>query len=164
MNLATEKPRFELDSLTMMSHRIPQHRGNTSAVALEISAGSSTVLPLGILAPLSTVPIFPQSEKARLIDAVTVLVGVGKVDQALDRIFETFNQLFTLGRFSTADTVLNAFSVTSSATDVLVGLLSATFAARESLLHRQGFYQRVRKELRVRHGWVTSRRLVDGLE
>ena len=84
-------------------------------------------------------------EQIALLNAVYALVACAKRSEALDLIFESFDKLFHVGRFTDVDAILKDAELAKLDSFSIVGLLTASFAAKIRLEHRDDLWLRARK-------------------
>jgi len=96
------------------------------------------------------------------LEDVYSLDAQGRKDAALDVVFKHIDDLILEKKFDTCDAVLDATDVGRLGTDLLVGFLTITNAARRRLNRREAFTARVTRRL---HEWAPDRveRLLSGL-
>ena len=66
---------------------------------------------------------------------------------------QRFLHLFKGGKFEEADNLLRAVDIQKEDQGILIGYLTATFQARESLPYRKEFYRLVLEKYRGMPGW-----------
>lgn len=98
-----------------------------------------------------------------LLDRIYFLDYHGKVDAALDHLFEWVDDELQAGMFQTVDDLLFAVQPDRCGTTLLLGILTITGAAREKLPSRARFYESVSNVLHQRHPGRVER-LLHGLK
>ena len=94
------------------------------------------------------------------------MLGAGKLDAALDLVFDQIDDMLLLKRFPEVSQLLRLAPVQTLDTAILVGFLTITGPARDALRDaRPAFVLRVREELekRMPEGGETGR-VMKGLE
>ena len=81
------------------------------------------------------------------LDDIYRLHTYHKTDQALDMIFQWVDEELKAGRSEKVDRVLKTANVEVLSEDLLVGLLSATFTAKQLLPEREHLGRRIRLHL-----------------
>lgn len=86
----------------------------------------------------------------------------GRVDAALDLIYDSVDEMMRSGDFNKLDALLTRLQLSELSTDLLIGLLTATLPARGRLATRKSFFCRVEEILRQRGEYENS--LLMGLD
>jgi hypothetical protein len=87
---------------------------------------------------------------------------MNNIDSMLDAIYNNIDDMLLAGKFSTVDNLLISTDCDKHSVDMLLALLTITYAARQHLPHRQEFYTMVEKSIRDRGEWEDG--LLYGLE
>ena len=66
----------------------------------------------------------------------------------MDHFFDLFDDLLLEGRFEKIDNILLSLETDTLSSEVLVGLLSITLAAKEELKHREKFVEKAERRMR----------------
>jgi len=86
------------------------------------------------------------------------------IDNAIDILFKNMNDYFCNGEFEIADEALNIIDINKLDSNLVIGVLSITFAARNHLKNRDAFYKNaVRYYLKRKESKDRIRRLLVGL-
>ena len=86
----------------------------------------------------------------------------GRTDDALDVIYDVFDDTMLDGGFQQLDAAIKAIDVLRFSTDLLLGILTITRAAKSKLASRAEFFECARQVIQDR-GELTPRLLI-GLE
>ena len=78
---------------------------------------------------------------------------LGRTDSALDLIYSHIDEMLLAGNFTEVDNRLVSAKCNVYSVDVLLALLTITYAAKRRLPHRQEFYARVERSIRERDEW-----------
>ena len=78
------------------------------------------------------------------------LVCRGRVDAALDLVYDSIDALLRLGRYAAVDGILSSTAPVECSTDILLGLLTATLSARSKLHFRTKFFSDVSQVVTIR--------------
>jgi len=81
------------------------------------------------------------------LDRVYTFDAEGKVDDALDVLYDAIDDLFDGGHFAHLDAAIREIDVNRLSSALLVGLLSITLAARDHLVEREGLVRAVERRL-----------------
>jgi hypothetical protein len=95
-------------------------------------------------------------DRARRLDAL------GRTDSALDVVYNYIDEMLLAGKFSEVDDRLSSTECDEYSVDLLLALLTITFAAKRHLPHRQRFYAQVEQSIRAKGEWEEG--LLYGLE
>lgn len=84
--------------------------------------------------------------------------------EALDAVYDGFEELFQRGWFAVADRHLEfqGHLISELSVDLLLAYLTATLPAADKLEHRQAFYVKTEESLMARGVWEAD--LLSGLE
>ena len=85
-----------------------------------------------------------------------------ETQKKLDELFDLFDDMFRADRFEDADKEIEKVDIAASSVTWLLGVLTATIAARTKLKNRPAFFQKVKEEFERRG--ETDPRLLFGLE
>lgn len=80
-------------------------------------------------------------------DQILDCLTKGEIDDAIDILFDTFDDLFMDGEFEKADELLPTIEVEKLDTNLLVALLVITYPAKEKLSNRPAVVERVKERL-----------------
>jgi hypothetical protein len=75
------------------------------------------------------------------------------IDAKLDIIYNVIDNLLLKGRFDLVDLQLRRMDVENANTDILLGYLTITFAAKSKLPSRPAFFERAEQTLKKRPEW-----------
>lgn len=121
--------------------------GTASTTQLNLSTPTSGV---GLWGSRAFMPYRrePQDEWVRsshhpLLDRVYELDAAAAIDDALDAVFEQFDDLFVTDRFDVCDNILAALDPARVDVAITVGVLTATLPARGRLDRREAFVRSV---------------------
>lgn len=109
----------------------------------------------------STAPVTP--EAAQLVTEVERLDAADELDDALDVLYRTVDEMMRRGHFADVDDMLARVDVTALSPTMMIGWLSITLVAGCLLANRSAFVARVRKRL-TEIDPVGVERLLAGLE
>jgi hypothetical protein len=90
------------------------------------------------------------------------LARQGNMDEALDLIYDSFDERFQKGEFEALEQLLSGIRPADLPVDILLGILTATLPARTKLPSRAELYQRVEATLKERGEYEPG--LLAGLE
>lgn len=90
------------------------------------------------------------------------LAETGRVEAALDLIYEHLDEMMRRGELGNLDGILCGLPVADLPTDVLLGILSASLPMRARVSSRADFFSKVEKTLKERGEWEAG--LLTGLE
>jgi hypothetical protein len=76
----------------------------------------------------------------KFIKRVLDLDNEGKYQQAVFALYKKFDELFSSGDFGDADDLIDAFVGKEVSSHLIVGILSATYVARDELPSRASYY------------------------
>ena len=106
-----------------------------------------------------------QKPRARLeafLEPATRLEKHGRVDAALDVLYDRVDDLLKAKQFALVDDLLRQANVTSLSTDMLLGFLTVTLPAKSKLAARDKFFADAEASIKTRGEWENS--LLAGLE
>lgn len=83
------------------------------------------------------------------IEKIYPLVEAGKIDSATNILFREVDERFCAGEFSLCNEELKEIDVKRLDTNLLVGLLTITHAAKENLPYREEMVQKIEDQLRI---------------
>ena len=125
------------------------YQPNVSREAMtEIRASDRTDVPYGK-------PLFPQKSSGHVksvpirsfvLDAQRI-AEQGKVDSALDLIYERADEMLLAGEFSPLNKIISDLSVDNLTIDVLLAVLTISLPAKSKLPARSSFYLSVKQKL-----------------
>jgi hypothetical protein len=92
----------------------------------------------------------PEKKPADFIQHANRLDKHGRIDAALDLIYEKIDSLLRGGDFAEVDSILSRVETKSLSVDLLLGLLTSTLPARTKLPSRREFFARVEGEITER--------------
>jgi hypothetical protein len=104
----------------------------------------------------------PPANLDKFLWPVTRLERLGRIDAALDILYDRVDDLLKARDFSTVDELLRQADVSSFSVDVLLGLLTATLPGRSKLPARSKFFRDVEVCIKERGEWEFG--LLAGLE
>jgi hypothetical protein len=100
-----------------------------------------------------------------IMTAAIELQSAGHECDALDLVFDMFEDFVISGAFGACDTALEQLDVTKPSEEILLTILTATLPAHHKLSNRASFYNKVERELRRReHSDNEVNEMLDGLE
>jgi hypothetical protein len=118
------------------------------------------------LAKILEIGVAHQSKKKasldELLEPVLQLEKHGRIDSALDALYDRVDDLLKTEEFETLDGMLRQAKVESLSADVLLGLLTATLPARAKLPARANFFAEAEASIKARGEWENG--LLAGLE
>ena len=134
---------------------------------VEIDEAIRTLLGKGIEQRLAKVLGTPHLSKKRasleeLLGPALQLERHGRIDSALDALYDRVDDLLKTGEFEALNDMLQDARVGSLSTDVLLGVLTATLPARSKLPARAKFFHDAGAAIRGRGEWENG--LLAGLE
>jgi hypothetical protein len=101
--------------------------------------------------------------KSNVLAMIYELNRTNKTDDALDMLYEVVDDLLHAGSFVLCDRMLAKLEVNALSEDLLVGALSITLTAKNSLPARAQLFGRVQQKLALTHNTDEVTRLLDGL-
>jgi len=96
------------------------------------------------------------------LDRARRLDELGRIDSALDVVYNYIDEMLLAGKFSELDDRLSSTECDEYSVDLLLALLTITYAAKRHLPHRQRFYAQVEQSIRAKGEWEEG--LLYGLE
>ena len=134
---------------------------------VEIDEAIRTLIGTGIEQRLAKVLGTPHLSKKRasleeLLGPALQLERHGRIDSALDALYDRVDDLLKTGEFEALNDMLQDARVGSLSTDVLLGVLTATLPARSKLPARAKFFHDAGAAIRGRGEWENG--LLAGLE
>jgi hypothetical protein len=97
-----------------------------------------------------------------MLDGVIRLAQKGRLDTALDLIYDKIDDLFLAGQFEEVDSLLGKIDIRGSSVDILLGFLTATLPAKSRLPSRAPFFHKV--EIFLQETGRMEEGLLSGLE
>ena len=76
-----------------------------------------------------------------------MLVAENKIDPAINLLFDKIDDLLCAGEFATVDQIIQVIDLTRLDSNLLVGLLSITYAASDKLKKRDWLVSEIEKQL-----------------
>ena len=142
----------------------PGEMAGTFARVLRINAsmGGETVIQLSDAFSAVAIPDRLPFVNPLLAEAYR-LDQSGRIDAAIDLIFDRVDTLLCGGDFEECDLLLRAVEVDRLSVDLMVAFLSITLAARDRLRERARFYSRVKQQIESERGVQVTDSLLKGL-
>lgn len=110
-----------------------------------------------------TVGVVDKSAAEVFLEGMQMLAARGEIDAAMDHAFDTVDRWLAEARFGLCDDMLASVDESTVHEDLLVGLLTITYAARSRLTSRADFLARASKALTRRLGAPEAARSLQGL-
>jgi hypothetical protein len=79
------------------------------------------------------------------VDDVYSLVAAGKIDDAMDVVFQEFDELFIAGKFDEANEMLGTIDLLRLDIQLISGVMASTCVAKDKLPGRKLFVEKARK-------------------
>ena len=83
------------------------------------------------------------------------------MDDCLDWIFNTFDELCWSSQFETIDQILKYTDIYDTKITILIGLLTITACVKSKLKYREDFYNKIKQRLQKQN---LNFQLIEGLE
>lgn len=166
MSLA-EALEFESDTLTVVIPKESTPRRSGSAphgLQIHDLAGVATAIAAGYAGDSATVAVPEKRVSDVFLDQMRSIAAHVDLDASLDFAFRTVDRWLRGKEFARCDEVLRRVDVGAFHEDLLVGLLTITFAAKAALPSRTRLLERSAAVLRQRVGETEARRALVGLE
>lgn len=141
-----------LESLTPnLSRAVVQCVQNLQAWRWNEHACSLTVLFVDdvIYTSLGDAPL-PERRNEDFLDRARRVEDIGRTDSALDVIYNHVDDMLLAGKFLDIDARLASTDCDKYSVDLLLALLTITYAAKSRLPHRSDFFARAEKSIRDR--------------
>jgi len=106
--------------------------------------------------------IKPGKRSGDFLESASRLDRQGRIDAALDLIYDKIDALMTEGHFEEISTLLQNLHLKSLSVDLPLGLLTSTLPARTKIPCRGDFFRAVESEINRRGEWENG--LLTGLE
>ena len=97
-----------------------------------------------------------------LLQQVKQLERRGRIDAALDVLYDRVDGLLRSNKFEALDDALGCVNTVQLTTDVIIGLLTASLPAKSKLPSRARFFATAEKTIKSRNEWEVG--LLDGLQ
>ena len=81
------------------------------------------------------------------VDDAQRLASQGKIDAALDLIYDRADEMLLAGEFDELDAIIETLDVEQLSVDVLLGVLTITLPAKDKLTTRKEFFESVQRSL-----------------
>ena len=108
-------------------------------------------------------PVPPKAAPAQPLPRAYGLIADGKTDEALDLLFDLIDALLSAGQVGECNRILERIDVNALDVDTMIGLLSITLSAKERLVTRRDFLERVEAKLQLAHSAHELSELLNGL-
>ncbi|HQZ66689.1 MAG TPA: hypothetical protein PLY87_16470 [Planctomycetaceae bacterium] len=96
------------------------------------------------------------------VDDAQRLASQGKVDAALDLIYDRADEMLLAGEFVALDSIIEGLDVEQLSVDVLLAVLTITLPAKDKLTTRNEFFECVKRTLKDRGEYMEG--LLTGLQ
>lgn len=83
------------------------------------------------------------------IEKIYISIEAGKIDKGIDILFDEIDDLLCAGEFDTCNDTLKLFDLEKLDSNLLVGLLSITYAAKDKLPYRSEMVEKIRSRLKL---------------